>query len=592
MKKFGIIITLVLVVLAIWFYRKQKTGTTLVQQKVLVTANEAQVKGLDPIQVDEVYSTREIAKVYEGLLDFHYLKRPVELCPNLAASMPTVSADQLIYTFKIRPGVMFHNNSCFSNNKGRELTAHDFVYSFKRLADPKLQARGFWLIDNKIKGLNQWRKKQEEANITDYQEEIEGIQALDKYTLQFTLTHPYPQFLYALAMAPCYVVAHEAVTHYGEEFLNHPVGTGPFTLETFNTQETKLVYHKNPTFRDKYFPSEAAEEYKYMLVDAGKKLPFVDKIITYILPEEQPRWLKFNKGDIDVIDISRDKIAAEVVQNGHLSPSLQEKGVELSCVPELGTSYIVINTAHPLFKDNLKLRQAMSLAFDAADYNKLFHNGIAVEAQSTIPPGLAGYQADYKSPYRTYNLKKAQEYLAAAGYPGGKGLPEITVEVGSTVEQKQKGEFIQKCMGEIGIRIKVVENIFPVLIKKISTKSTMLHTISWSADYPDAENFLNLFYGPIQPGGVGSNFNDATFNSLYETAAFMPDSPARTVLYERLNQIIGENVPAICTVHPPHINLQHSWLKNYCWTNFHYGTEQYWDIDVAKEELIANLRKS
>lgn len=586
MKKISIIIALVLVVLAVWFYGKRKIAPTLVHEKVLVTANEAQIKGLDPIQADDVYSTREIAKIYEGLLEFHYLKRPVELSPNLAESIPTVSADQLIYTFKIRPGVMFHDNSCFPNNKGRELTAHDFVYSFKRLADPKLQAKGFWLIDNKVKGLNQWRKKQAEAAATDYQEEIEGIQAIDKYTLQFTLTHPYPQFLYALAMAPCYVVAHEAVAHYGEEFMNHPVGTGPFTLETFNTQDTKLVYHKNPTFRDKYFPSEAAEEYKHMLAYAGKKLPLVDKLVTYILPEEQPRWLKFKKGDIDLIDISRDKIASEVVQDKHLSPALQEKGVQLSCVPELGTSYMVINMAHPLFKDNLKLRQAISLAFDAEGYNKLFHNGIAVSAQSTIPPGLAGYQADYRNPYRTYSLEKAQECLAAAGYPGGKGLPEITLEVGSTTDAKQRGEFIQKCMEKIGIRVQVVENIFPVLLKKINTKSTMLHTISWSADYPDAENFLNLFYGPIQPGGVGSNFNDSTFNSLYETAASMPDSLARTVLYERLNQIIGENVPAICIVHPPRINLQHSWVKNYCWTNFHYGAEQYWDIDLGQKKVM------
>jgi ABC-type transport system substrate-binding protein len=591
MKKYIVLTVIALTIIVMWVYvSRHKNNTTVKSEKVLMIANEAHISGLDPIQSDDIYSARELAKVYEGLLEFHYLKRPIELSPNLAEAMPTVSADQLVYTFKIRQGVMFHDNPCFPNNKGRELTAHDFIYSLKRLADPKLQAKGFWLIDNKLKGLDQWRKKQAEATVTDYQEEIEGIKALDKYTLQFTLTRPYPQFLYALAMSPCYVVAHEAVTHYGEEFLNHPVGTGPFMLEGFTTQDSKLVYHKNPTFRDKYFPHEAAEEYKHMLAYAGKKLPLVDKIVTYILPEEQPRWLKFKKGDIDLIDLSRDQRAAKVVQDKHLLPEVQKKGVQLLYVPELGTSYIIINMAHPLFKDNPKLRQAMSLALDTEGFNKLFYNNMAVAAQSTIPPGLAGYQADYKNPYRTYDLEKAKEYLAAAGYPGGKGLPEITLEVGSTTDLKQKGEFIQKCMEKIGIRIKVVENIFPALVKKINTKSTMLHVIGWSADYPDAENFLQLFYGPNQPGGVGSNFNDPTFNSCYETVASMPDSPARTMLYEQLNQIVGENVPAICMVHPPHINLVHGWVKNYCWTNFHYGTEQYWDIDLSqKKSLLAKL---
>jgi len=501
----------VLVVIAgsLWFYIKSKQAPHIAQEKVLLTVSNAQIQGLDPIRVRDNYTVNEATKVYEGLLAYHYLKRPFELIPNLAASMPTVSSDQLVYTFTLCEGVKFHDNPCFPDGKGRELTAHDFVYAFKRLADPKLQSLNFWLVDSKIKGLNEWRQRYIDAANVDYTEDIPGLQAIDRYTLRFTLTKPYPQFLYALTMVPCYAVAREAVQYYGAEFMNHPVGTGPFMVAAFNPLDTKIVYHKNPTFRDKYFPSEAAQEYKHMLVDAGKKLPFVDKIVTHILSEEQPRWLKFKKGQVDIIDISRDNIALEVIQDNKLIPALQKKGAQLFSALEIGTNFIVFNNAHPLFKDNLKLRQAMSMAFNGPKYNKLFYQGAAMLAQSILPPGLAGYRADYVNPYRTYNLGKAKQYLAEAGYPQGKGLPVLTLEVVTNSTARQKGEFFQKCMQAIGIKIKLVENIFPELVKKIQTEATMLHAITWTVEYPDAENFFQLLYGPKQPGGVGANYDES-----------------------------------------------------------------------------------
>lgn len=591
MKKLIRIAAVVLVSFALWFYLKgKKNSSPKVTEKVLYTANEGHIKTLDPAHAEDVYSHREIAKIYEGLLDFHYLKRPFELMPNLAEEMPIVSADRLIYTFKIRKGVKFHDNPCFPDGKGRELTAYDFVYSLKRLADPKLQAKNFWLIDNKLKGVNEWRERYADAIQANFDEEIEGVKAVDLYTLQFTLTKPDPQFLYLLAMSGCFAIPHEAVEHYGMEFTNHPVGTGPFVLEAFNPQDNKLVYYKNPTFRDKRFPSEAAEEYQHMLAYAGKQLPFVDKLVTYIITESQPKWLKFKKADLDIIDITKDKIASDVVRNNELISELKEKGIHLFRVAEISTNYIVMNFANPLFKDNLKLRQAISLAFDREGYNKLFHNNAAVVAQSTVPPGLAGYRADYINPYGTYDVETAKQYLVEAGYPEGKGLPELTLDMGPDSELRLKGEFFQKCMARIGIRVKVAGNIFPELIKKLHNKATVLHGISWSADYPDAQNFFMLLYGPYQPGGIGSNFDDPVYNALYEKAVAMPDSPERTKLYEQLNEMIAEKVPFICTVHFPYTALQHGWIKNYCWSNFHYGTEQYVDIDLEqKRQLVPKL---
>ena len=573
----------VVVTAALWFYTKQTQGPRTAPEKILVTVSNAQIKGLDPIHGGDHYSIQEMAKVYEGLLTYHYLKRPDELVPNLAAAMPTISADQLVYTFKLREGVKFHDNPCFPDGRGRELTAQDFVYTFKRLADSKNQAQGFWMIDGKIQGLNEWREKYAHATTADYTEDIPGLQAIDRYTFQLRLTKPNPRFLHILARNPCYVVAQEAAEYYGAEFVNHPVGTGPFTLKAFRPQDAKIVYHKNPTFRDKRFPSEAAEEYQHMLAYAGKKLPFVDKIVTHILTEEQPRWLKFQKGQIDIVDISRDNIATEIIENRALIPSISARGIRLFQVPEVGTSYFVINNSHPLFKNNRKLRQAMSLALDRSKYNQLFHKGTATIAQSTIPPVLAGYQASYVNPYCVHDVDKAQQYLAEAGYPGGQGLPIITVDATASTAHKHKAEFFQQCMKVIGIQVNVVTNTWPELVKKTQNKTTMLHVMSWGAQYPDAENFFQLFYAPGKPTGLGVYFNDEAFNALYQQAAAMPDSPARTALYEQLNQMLGERVPVLYVVHPTHFSLYHSWVKNYCCPNFTMGLEQYLDIDQSRK---------
>ncbi len=576
----------VLIVLGMWFYTKRVHTPQNQNEKVLVTVGAAQIKGFDPAQTDDVYSACEVAKIYEGLLGYHYLKRPYELVPNLAAALPTVSEDGCVYTFSIKEGIKFHDNTCFPAGQGRELVAEDFVYTIKRVADPKVQSPWFSMLAEKIQGLDAWRNKYAVVAQTDYTEAVAGLKAVDRYTLQFTLIRPWPQFPYILAMGFCYAVPHEAVQHYGAEFLNHPVGTGPFTLQAFNPQLNKLIYYKNPTFRDKRFPSEAAEAYQHLLADAGKKLPLVDKIITHILPEEQPRWLKFQQGTIDVADIASDSIAVEVVQGDRIAPRLQEKGIQLFLEPEQSTGLFVINNGHVLFKNNAKLRQALSLAFDEQRYNELFHKGTAVLAQSIIPPGLEGYQKDYTNPYKIHDLAKARKLLTAAGYPGGKGLPVIMLDVHATTQHRQQGEFFKKCMERIGVKIKVVPNTFPELLKRIDQKMTMLHALSWSADYPDAEGFLCLLYHSDQSMGIGAYFNDPAYNALYEKAIVMQPSSERTKLYEQLNSMAAEHVPAIYSVHRPHPVLYHGWIKNYLWADCLYGTEQYINIDLEQKKAL------
>ncbi|MEK6623499.1 MAG: ABC transporter substrate-binding protein, partial [Bdellovibrionota bacterium] len=369
-------------------------------EKVLNLVVTAKIKGIDPIYADDRYSSNEVARVYEGLLEYHYLKRPYTLVPNLAESLPEVSADGFTYTFKIRQGVFFHDDQAFPNGKGRELVAEDFVYSFKRLADPKLQSTGWWLLDGKIKGLNEWRDKNASKDVVDYSEAIEGVQAVDKNTLRFVLKKNFPQFLYSLAMTFTVAVPREVVEFYGKEFLNHPVGTGPFILPKFE-QTNKITYTKNPKFRTKLYPSEASDEYKKLgyLDDAGKTLPLIDKVIVTILEEDQPRWLNFQKGNLDYIGIPKDNFASALTPSRQLSDDLAKKGIQLMIEPSLDVTYTAFNHENPLFQ-NVKLRRAMSLAYDVNKSNELFYNGTALPAQSVIPPGIAGYKHDYLIPWR------------------------------------------------------------------------------------------------------------------------------------------------------------------------------------------------
>jgi oligopeptide transport system substrate-binding protein len=557
--------------------------------KTLNLAVVAQIKSMDPAFANDRYGGTEVGRVYEGLLQYHYLKNPAELMPNLAQGMPEVSPDGLTYTFKILPGVKFQDDPAFPNGKGRELVAEDFVYSIKRLADPHLQSNGFWIIDGKLKGLNEWRDQNASRTVTNYNETIEGVKALDNQTLQFILKKPYPQFLNALAMPFLFVVAHEVVNHYKDSFLNHPVGTGPYMIKEFSTNMNQLVYVKNPNFRDQFYPSDASGDLNTPanLEDAGKKLPLVDKIVVNIIVESQPRWLKFQKGDIEYLEIPKDNFSATVTKDKRLTPEMEKKGIRLLIAPSPDVTMYSFNMEHPLFKDNLNLRKAMSLAIDGNKLNELFYSGVSIVAQGIIPPGMGGYKADFVNPNRTFDIELAKKYLKEAGYPDGKGLPEIVLDVTNTTTSRQLGEFFQNSFKLIGIKLKLELNPWPELQKKIKTKQSMFFGNAWGGDYPDAENFLQLFYGQnASPGSNGANYNNPEFNALFEKASIMQDSPERTAYYEQLNKMIVDAVPVIFGVHRTSFSIYQGWLKNYVNSDFGHHTCKYLNIDLDKKKAL------
>jgi len=568
---------------------------------VLNLATSQKIKGMDPALAQDKYSSDEIVKVYEGLLQFHPLKRPYVLEPLLAEALPIVSKDKLKYTFKIRKGVRFHDDKAFPEGKGREVTAKDFEYSLKRLADPKVQSTGWWLLENRVKDLDEWRKKiTDSKEPTNYDELVEGLKAIDSHTLQIELKAPFPQFLYALAMPYSMVVAKEVVDHYKAEFINHAVGTGPFTLETYKPNEV-LVYKKNSNYWDAVYPSEGepGDQEKGLLDDAGKKLPLVDGINVRVIVEEQPLWLHFLRGEIDSSGIPKDSFGKAVrpkdsskpltYDNLALSDELQSKGIDLSTAVNMDFTYTAFNTQSvdfPQLKEK-KVRQAISLALDDKESIQKFYNGMATSAQTPIPPGVNGYDPEFKNPYRTGDLDKARKLLADAGYPGGKGFPVLPYDTVSSATSRQMADYVVKQLDQIGIKVSINSSTWPQLLERVQNRQTQLWGIAWGADYPDAENFLQLFYGPnSQPGGMnGSYYQNKEFDKIFEKARVMEDSPARTELYKKLGRMIAEDAPVIMGLHRIAVGLRHPWIKNAKHDEFSMNRAKYLriDLDVKKK---------
>jgi len=556
-------------------FRSRDIGNTL--RVVLVE----KYKTIDPAHATDHYSGILVRRTYEGLFQYHYLKRPYEIEPLLAESLPSVSSDGLTYTFKIKKGVYFHDDKAFTQTKGkgRELTAEDFVYSFKRIIDPNDVSEGFWTFDGRLVGIDAWRDQAKKTGKTDFNVPLEGAKAVDRYTLQLKLVKPDPMLLHVLTMSYGNVVAREVVEHYGKEFPNHPVGTGPFMLERLSPNQVTWV--RNPNFHGEQYPKEgsAGDREAGLLADAGKPLPFVDKIVDDVLIEEQPQWLNFMQGNHDYMRrVPQDNTSMVWGADHKPRAELRDKNIAVHVTPGDWFYYIAFNMDDPVVggEKNKYLRKAMSMAFDEVPAIEKFYLGLAIKAESPIPPGIAGYDPNYKNPSRQYNLQKAREMLAKAGHPNGEGLPELVFDVRAATAVRQFAEYFQRSMEPLGIKIRINSLSWPELLGRIRKKQSQFWSISWLYDYPDAENGWQLLYGKNEsPGSNEANYKNPKFDELYRKIAVMKNGPERNALFAKMRDIFAEDVPWIITVHPSETRLVQPWLSNFKIHTFEHNIDKY-----------------
>lgn len=579
--------TRILVIFSISLILSNCTKRSDVSENSIQLPLKMNLSSLDPAQSANEATNEVGPNINETLLQYHYLKRPLTVEPLLADGMPTVSKDGLVHTFKIKKDVKFHDNPAFKDGKGRELVADDFIYAWKRLADPKSKSEGWWIFDGRIKGLNEWREKLIKGEAT-YDTPVEGLQATDPHTLVITLNKPYYQLYYVLTMIYSSPVPKEAIEKYGAEFLNHPVGTGPYQFVNW-IRGNKVVLKKNPNYRNETYPSEGdpGDKEAGLLKDAGKPLPFADELVFHEVPEDQPRWLNMMRGNYDISEIPKDNFDAAVGTDGELTPALKDKGFNLRKYKVQEVVYMGINMDDPILGKNKNLRLALCYAYDQKVPIERFYNGRAIVANSPIGPDMDGYDPNFKLPCKEYNLEKAKEYLKKAGYPDGKGLPTLEYSYPTSTTGRQFAEYLQQQFDKIGVKTTLAGHSWPQFQDRLRNKKAQIYGIAWSADYPDAENMLQLLYGPnSSPGPNNSNFKNKEFDKLYVEASRTPPGEKRTALYKKMRDIFAEELPWIPTVHRLGYQLSQGWVQNLKPNKTLQNPYKYMRIDLEKKKEL------
>lgn len=533
----------------------------------------SRIRTLDPARAADVASAQAVSRVYEGLLQYAYPARPYRVVPLLAAGMPEVSPDGLVYTFRLRRGIHFQDDPCFPGGKGRELEAEDFVFSIKRLADRKAAASGYWIVRDRILGLDAFREASAGSEPTDYSAPVEGLHAEDSHTLRIQLARPYPQLLWVLTMPYASAVPREAVEYYGREFDRHPVGTGPFVLTEYRPNY-RVEFARNPKW---------AETGRAERDGAGRPVPSLDRVVQYVIGDPATAWLMFLDGRLEISAVTRDNWDAVFDGSGDLDAALAGKGIRLVKSPTLDLFYIGFNMDDPVVGKNRPLRQALTCAFNSDEWAR-FYNGRIVRPSGPIPPGVDG-APEGVGPF-PFDLDRARLLLAEAGYPEGVDPRTgrrlaLTLDLGQAdnPEIRQSTDLFIQFMDRLGVVIEPRYNNWPTFLGRIERRQVQLFRLSWIADYPDAENFLQLFYSPnASPGSNRSNYSNPEYDRLYEQARGMADSAERTALYRRMAGIIQEDCPWIFTHHPTAYVLLQPWVGEYQYHDFPYGMEKYYAV--------------
>jgi len=554
----------------------------------------AKVQTLDPADVGDTTSDGVCKEFYENLYTYHYLKRPLELIPQLAASMPQISEDGLVYHIPIRQDVVFQNDPCFSDGKGRQLKAQDFVYAWKRIANVKTRSKNWWIFDGNIVGLNDFRAytKDVAKDAVDYDRPVEGLYAEDDFTIVVKLTRPWPQFVFWLAHLPTAPMAKEAVDRYGEDIVKHPVGTGAFQLKQWH-RGIYIEAVRNPTFRPDFYPSEGdpGDAEKGLLDDAGKQLPFADRVIWRVVTEDQPRWLLLMRGEIDLNGIPKDNFGQAVSMGRELTDDMKQRGMKLELFDEPSTFWLGMNMTDPVLGKNKPLRYAISHALDRQYFIDLLWNGRCHPAYGMFPPPMKAYDPSINetSPSR-YDVEKAKRYLTEAEELNGGKLPKLTLAFGGVDNfYRQSGQFFKRNLNEIGLDVTIELYDWPTFLDKLRNGTLQMYFSGWMADYPDAESFLTCFYSPNAPWPNSSQYNNPKFDALYEKVSVMPDSPERTKLYRQAQQMVLKDMPCAFTYHRVGYIIHHGWLTNikpdgYKADTIGFGYLKYYKVDPKKRD--------
>jgi peptide/nickel transport system substrate-binding protein len=564
--------------------------------KTLRVAFSIAETSFDPAFASDAASDDIIENIFDTMLDYDYLARPVRLVPRALEAMPQVEDNGRSYVCHVRKGVYFTPDPAFKGRR-RELTANDFAYAFKRLLDPAVKSPWLWLIEGKLEGGDAARNQALKTGRFDYDAPIAGLEVVDRYTLRIRLVAPDLRFPYVLAVPTLAAQAREVVTAYGADVGAHPVGTGPYTLGEYQ-RSTRIVLVANPDFRETtYVPAGPvpAASAPVAAALAGKRLPQAGRVEISVIEEGQARWLAFLRREIDFLEIVPVEFIPEALDaNGKLLPALAARGIVHDTLLRPNTWWVYFNMNDPVVGGyalpKIALRRAIAMGYDNAEAIRVLLKGRAVPANGPIPPDIAGYDPKLETDAQLYDPALARTLLDRFGYKDrdGDGYREtpdgkpLVIERWSTPDSaaREGDELWKKNMDAIGIRIVVKKDRVPELRKMARLGKIPMRSDGWNADYPDAENFMQLLYGPSGPEN-NARFDLPQFNALYEKARTLPDSPQRTRLFDEMTKLVVAYAPWRMTYHRLEDSVRHPWIGTYVPHPIRSEWWQYVDVDPA-----------
>ncbi|MGZ8992425.1 MAG: ABC transporter substrate-binding protein [Burkholderiaceae bacterium] len=569
--------------------------------KVLRYAFEIAETGFDPAQIVDLYSRIVTAHIFDNFYDYDHLARPFKFRLCTAEVMPEVSEDFRIWTVRIKPGIYFQDDPAFNSVK-RELTAADYVYSWKRIFDPRWKAVSLaTLIELKILGLTELRERTlKDKQPFNYDTPVEGLRALDRYTVQFKLADPQPRLLQTLAGGDLYgAVAREVVDAYGDQVGSHPVGTGPFRLAEWR-RSSRIVLERNPTYREVVYNAEPnpddVEGQALLQKFKGRKLPMVDRVEISIIEEVQPRWLSFLDKQQDLIYPLPFDFVNIAVPNGKLAPFLSKQGVQLYRTLNSDVTLTYFNMENPVVggysPDKVALRRGISLAIDIDQEIRLYWRGQAIPAQSALMPNTVGYDPAFVGAGVKYDLAQARALLDLYGYvdrdgDGWREQPDgspLVLEWATTPDQRarQRDELRRKDMNALGIRVNFNPAKWPENLKNARAGNMMIWSLGYSAAAPDGQPSFDGGATSHKGGQNLSRFSDKTFDSIYERIRVIPDGPEREHLFFEGKRVLAAYAPYRYHVHRILTDLVWPWIEGYRRPLYWLSFWQYVDINTAE----------
>lgn len=499
-------------------------------KKVFNINLEQGLTSLDPAFARNQFAIWMDNQLYNGLVQ---VNDSLQTVPAIAKTWE-ISADGKLYTFHLRGDVYFHDDPLFPNGKGRKVVAADFRYSFNRIIDPAIASSGGWIFNGKVNG-------------------PEDFLAPDDSTFVIRLKNPFPPLPALLTAQYCSVVPREVAEHYGKDFRSHPVGTGPFRFGYWKEGEI-LILLKNERYWEK---------------DGDRQLPYLDAVKATFISDKQTAFMEFIKKKIDFFNDLDGSYRDDILSKSGRQTKKYQGKFKLLTNPFLNTNYlgILVDTSLAIVRNSplrdLRIRQAINYAIDRRKLVKYLRNSIGTPGTSGfIPKGMPGFDAAAVSGY-AYDPEKSRELLAEAGYPNGKGLPQITLQTSTTY--KDLIEFIQGELAGVGIDCSVEVNQTSSLRDLIAKNSVNFFRGTWIADYPDGENYLSVFYSKnyVPVGPNYTNFKNKEFDRIFEAAYYEPDDKKRFAMYRQMDDIVMKNAPVVILYYDQLVNLYQNNISGY-----------------------------